>query len=171
MKLTIRQGWHYTNKRWLIWLKKLNRYKRLAYSVSLSEDWWYEEKAVSYSGWNKIFGFGAWYHHGNSARLVCQPDYNVKGRLNVAAYVYEQGDWEAYVFSHMYVKSATSMAVEVVDNEEEIGYRFYCGKDSLFVAHINPRYDKKLWPYFGGWDRAYKEVSVLLKRINDIKWK
>jgi len=175
MKFTIKQGSHYTNKRLWIWFNRKQKSDRLAYSVVLSEEAWFEDRMVAWSGWSKIFGFGGFNHHNNSARLVWRPDPTVYGKLIVAAYTYENGEWTATEFSSCYVENAVSMAIKAEKfthlNEDNFsGYRFYCGKDSIFVEHQNPEHKKKLWPYFGGWDRAYREVRVTLKRINDIKW-
>ena len=167
MKFTIKQGEHYTNRRWWIWLNRRNRTRRLMYSVVLSANSWYSDKLVAYSGWNKIFGFGAWNHHADSARLVYKPDDLHEGRLLVAAYTYEAGIWTAREFSHTYVESARTMAIEAVHDADpsKTGYSFLCGCDQLFVRHPNPINVKKLWPYFGGHDRAYKDFSVTLKKI------
>ena len=167
MNFTIKQGGHYTNKRWWIWFNRHNRRRVLTYSVVLSKDWWYSDKLVSFSGWNKIFGFGAWNHHNHSARFVCKPDDLQEGRLVVAAYTYESGVWTAKEFSDYYVENAKTMSIESVygANPAETGYLFKCGANEEFVRHPNPRYEKKLWPYFGGHDRAYKELRATLKKI------
>ncbi len=168
MRFTIKQSCHYSNKALLkfllIFLNFFRRSGYLNYSVVFSKHWWYDPKVVSYSGWNKIFGFGAIFHHTTSARLVCQPDTEF-GKLTVASYVYENGDWNAIEFSHAYIESAVSMSIDVVDNGTNKGYSFTCGKDIIFIEHSNPKSCKLLWPYFGGIDRAYKRLWIKLKRI------
>jgi len=167
MNFTIKQGEHYSNRRAWIWFNRHNRRGILTYSVVLSEHAWYSDNVVAYSGWNKIFGFGAWNHHHHSARLVWKPDDLHEGRLLIAAYTYESGVWTAREFSNMFVENAKTMMIESIysDNPSDTGYSFICGDDSEFIRHSNPRYDKKLWPYFGGHDRAYKDIDVRLKKI------
>jgi hypothetical protein len=172
MKFKIKQGNHYTNKRWWIRLNRKNRFKKIAYSVVLSSNWYYNDNIISYSGWNKIFGFGAINHHNISARLVCKPDKENKDKLIIASYVYKNGEWYDNIFSYTYTENAKSMAIRVIEDDDitKRGYKFYCGYDSIFIQHDNPRYEKKLWPYFGGWDRSYKDIFITLKKITDIKW-
>jgi len=167
MKFTIKQGEHYSNKRLWIWLNKRNNRKKIIYSVVLDENCWYNENVVSYSGWNKIFGFGAWYHHNDSARFVWKPDYENKGKLIIASYVYKNGDWSATEFSNIYVNNAKTMSIQSIKSPlpNSSGYLFKCGIDEIFIKHPNPVNDKKLWPYFGGYDRAYKDMNITLNKI------
>jgi len=166
MIFTIKQGQHYSNQGLYKWYNRNVKNPKLGYSVVLSDSCWYQNDIVAYSGWNKIFGFGAKLHHWNSARLVWQPNFERAGKLTVSAYVYEMGSWIAIPFAEVSTNSAVSMGIQVVDNR----YVFYCGKEFVDYRHHNPQYDKALWPYFGGWDRAYTDMSVSLQRINDIKW-
>jgi len=167
MKFTIKQGEHYTNKRWWIWLNKQNSRRKIIYSVVLGKTCWYKNEVVSFSGWNKIFGFGAWYHHNDSARFVWKPDYENKDRLIIASYVYNNGEWESNEFSYTYTDNAKTMSIEVIKTPlpNTSGYLFKCGNDEIFINHPNPVNNKKLWPYFGGYDRAYKDMDITLKKI------
>ena len=166
MKYSIKQSAHYSNR----WLYKATHYFQnrefSAYSVTFSENCWYPEDYVAYSGWNKIFGFGDIFHHWNSARLVWQPDFDQKDILRIAAYTYERGEWVAIEFSSVPVGVARSMAIWATPTS----YRFKCGKDQYEVEHSHPSYTKKLWPYFGGKDRAYKDIQIKLYPIKDINW-
>jgi hypothetical protein len=164
MIFKIKQGDHYSDKGIYKLYKSLvdNTEDRIAYSVVLSKDAWYPKGYVGYSGWNKIFGYGGINHHNNSARLVWQPS-EEEGKLIIAAYVYEEGEWTATEFSHCYTDAAINMTIEITKN----GYKFYCGKDEVEIQHYHTEYRKLLYPYFGGRDRAYKDITIKLKKINE----
>jgi hypothetical protein len=166
MKYVIKQSRHYSSKAIWKFFNFLSNRNKLAYSVTFSDTCWYPEEYVSKSGWNKVFGFGSILHHWNSARFVWQPDFENHGKLRIAAYVYDRGEWTAHEFSSVLVGAARSMSIWATQNS----YRFMCGTDSIEIEHSNPIFTKKLWPYFGGWDRAYKDMWIKLIRIDDIEW-
>ena len=166
MKFKIKQTRHYTNKGLYKLLHFLQRNNYQKYSVVFSDNAWYPSNNVGKSGWNKIFGFGCIFHHSNSARLVWQPDFDNKGMLKIAAYVYDNGEWTDYEFSKVPINTARSMAIWATADS----YKFKCGNDQYEVEHPNPVYIKKLWPYFGGWDRAYRDIYITLYPIKDVEW-
>tara|TARA_R100000656_G_scaffold124082_1_gene101479 strand:- start:1508 stop:1984 length:477 start_codon:yes stop_codon:yes gene_type:complete len=112
---------------------------------------WYDKSFVKHSGWNKLTGVGQIFGvHQNSGRLVWQPNFNKPGYFKIAGYVYSNGIRTDSIFAN--IKAGEWVNYRVAHNGR---WEFMINGVTIRMTGIKPCLPIKLFPYFGGKDKAY----------------
>ena len=160
MKYTILKGWHYHINLLMraVALVALYPRKEVKKIVTFPVEAYYKENVIVHSGYNKLFGGGAWDHHETSARFVWLPDYDKKNEFRVFSYVYEYGKWDAEYLFNVVAEKEVALSISITEQ----GYQFSYGRHYFTVKHHDPKLRRMLQPYHGGEDKAYKTYSIKL---------
>lgn len=156
MNYTIKQGKHYSN----FTLNRLLPFTSTSIvgTFRLNANCWHERNSIEYTGWNKLTGiaqiFGV---HQNSGRLVWQPDFQNKGKIQIAGYVYSGG-------GHWKVQPIMTIDVDkdyLFSIKRSYGYwLFTVNERQIMMAGNNPVLPVKCYPYFGGKSTAPHSMNI-----------
>ncbi len=159
MRYTIKKGNHY-HSNWLQHLLFFRWGKEMTRTVKFDRSCWYEECKVEDSGWNKLWGYGGLFHHSNSARWAWRPDHNNEGIIRIASYCYVNG--ERQIFEVFSIHTDIEFTLTINQTPDVYLFSHDIITHSVIAKGRKPRW-KRLGPYFGGKDFAYRNFIIDIK--------
>ena len=159
MKFKIKKGRHYHSSHWnrIAWM--LSKDNTLVQNIVIPKEAWYPDdpNTKDDSDYNKLFGFGQFNHHKNSARFVWLPDFFREGYFDIFAYVYQNGKWKSKYITNVRAEETNAYWLEAYDGA---GYMFTVnGKELMFPATNTP-YRWILQPFHGGDLKAPQTYTI-----------
>jgi len=129
-------------------------------TVRFDESCWHSRDEIGLTGWNKLTGISSLLIHRNSGRLVWQPDFRHKGRIIIAAYVYDKGVRISEPFATCMAGETTDFSILATGNI----YSFWFGDNIRGIEGKTPILAFKAFPYFGGRSTAPHTMTIDVKR-------
>lgn len=162
-KYTIKKGKHYCSRR----LPGLHFGSSMSRRVTLNPSMLYEHLNKDSYDWNKLFGFSfGFMHHNNSVRFVWRPAFNDPGMIEIGAYQYNKGVRAMEVICKLNAKQQIAYDFEIRLQYNKAFYHI----DNVDVKTATMAFKKpfslfgfKLFPYFGGQNKAPKEISIFIR--------
>ena len=154
--MIIREGWHYC----LTWMRLLPFARERKGKLMLPLSNWYGKGFVKNSGWNKLTGVGQIFGvHTNSGRLVYQPLFDKLGMFTIGGYVYSKGVRTDTIFANIKADEWYNYEVSYVAGQ----WLFTINGVTIRMNGKEPFLKTKLFPYFGGKDKAYYKMKYYFK--------
>lgn len=179
IKYLIKKGKHYHSN----WIERIRRpfakKRSQQYIVTLSRDCWYKYENKDSKDYNKLFGIGWLNPKVASARFAWKPDFKHYGMINLYTYVYSNKTWEAKYITKIKIKEPVALYITSKRNWKFKWFKI-TGKGSYtfsmrrrgsndwirVVDHTDPCGLFRLYPYFGGNNKAPNNMTITMDPTN-----
>ena len=162
MRYIIKKGKHFAKWSW----NRLWPFAKIPkqFMVKFGDECWYDNSLVENPGYNKLCGFSGLNIHYNSARVVWQPDFDSPGYIKLYGYVYDRGgNWKAEYIMTVKTEEAFNIFIGYSNGKWVFIVTSYNGGKTIEMSGHKPIIKLKAYPYFGGKDTAYHDMTINIK--------